>query len=801
MRTERAVAGISAVAASAAAAYFYFSRRPRDNADPNISAVLEFWFGGASIDELYDTRWFVADKSPSQLKLDAEVRERFGDLLSRAERGELTSWSNSARGVLALIVVLDQLSRHAHRGDRAQIEANDVEALRLAQFLLARGWDESLESTQLIFALMPLRHTPTESRLREVLDRTAPRLAECESGARLLHRFRKHTELRLLHLEGRGDPDDILECCDLEHDCDQSGAADEPLARCVRDFLLEHAGVSPSSAPPPQQEQEDGCVAGGEQRRNGANGKARGGQRQRRNAMRDKRERTTTVQSSTHTNGESSGSSAAAAVGANGDEAVGEDDAAPPPLTPPALIVSLSGGVDSMALVHILLALKAKYAFEYSVHAVHIDYGNRDESAAEAEFVKSWCARRGVSIRVRVVDEVKRDVTARDVYEARSREIRFNEYVQAMSQWDGHGVFFGHHEGDLHENVISNVMKGAQLLNIAGISASSYVSGVRIYRPMLPYPKSVILDYAHKYGVAYFKDTTPKWSTRGKLRNKLQPLLKEVYGEGVNAHLTSLAKDSAQCAALVEAHMLRPFWASVVRSNAAVKVDVGPYVGLPIFFWREALRHVCEQMLGSGLVKERPIYILMERLGKVVAASSSPSIKCAKDGWLALKRENRSLLVGTTLVLFGSHIFPGRHEGRVWHPEAHAPEGTPIEAPVFLPTVAQLGAWTVRLTRFSSRASAEAEDDDSEDGGNGGSNGGAPAALWRVVSGRIAYTLPMHASYAVGSSTHAQVESLKQLKGETWGLMMGAFPQIIPVGEPTGGDGCVRVEILASSFK
>ena len=101
MRTERAVAGISAVAASAAAAYFYFSRRPRDIDDPNISAVLEFWFGGASIDELYDTRWFVADKSPSQLKLDAEVRERFGDLLSRAERGELTSWSNSARGVFA----------------------------------------------------------------------------------------------------------------------------------------------------------------------------------------------------------------------------------------------------------------------------------------------------------------------------------------------------------------------------------------------------------------------------------------------------------------------------------------------------------------------------------------------------------------------------------------------------------------------------------------------------------------------------------------------------------------------------
>lgn len=100
--------------------------------------------------------------------------------------------------------------------------------------------------------------------------------------------------------------------------------------------------------------------------------------------------------------------------------------------------------------------------------------------------------------------------------------------------------------------------------------------------------------YAHAFGVPYFKDSTPPWSTRGKLRSRLQPLLREVYGEGVGSHLTSLAKDSSQCAALVEAHMLRPFWRRVVRSRAAVRVDVAPYLHMPVFFWREALRHVCE---------------------------------------------------------------------------------------------------------------------------------------------------------------------------------------------------------------
>ena len=128
------------------------------------------------------------------------------------------------------------------------------------------------------------------------------------------------------------------------------------------------------------------------------------------------------------------------------------------------------GGVDSMVLAHILLALRSAHSLHYTVHAVHIDYANRAEAAAEADYVRAWCEARGVRARVRRVDEVSRGITARDEYEKESRRIRFEEYAAAMAATGGQGIFFGHHLGDLHENVISNVMKGAQLLNISGIA-------------------------------------------------------------------------------------------------------------------------------------------------------------------------------------------------------------------------------------------------------------------------------------------------------------------------------------------
>jgi len=92
--------------------------------------------------------------------------------------------------------------------------------------------------------------------------------------------------------------------------------------------------------------------------------------------------------------------------------------AAPPPSKVGAL-VSLSGGVDSMVIAQVLVLLASRYPI--TVTAVHIDYGNRQESAAECDFVKRWCEDRGIEFVKRRIDEVRRGVTDRD-------EVRSDEY-------------------------------------------------------------------------------------------------------------------------------------------------------------------------------------------------------------------------------------------------------------------------------------------------------------------------------------------------------------------------------------
>ena len=113
--------------------------------------MLEFWFGkepGAQRAE-----WFRKDAA-----FDGELRRRFGDLHARAARRELEGWRAASESMLALVVVLDQLSRNLYRGD-ARAFAQDAHARECAEEALARGDEHVLKPVQRQFLYLPLEHS------------------------------------------------------------------------------------------------------------------------------------------------------------------------------------------------------------------------------------------------------------------------------------------------------------------------------------------------------------------------------------------------------------------------------------------------------------------------------------------------------------------------------------------------------------------------------------------------------------------------------------------------------------------
>lgn len=150
--------------------------------------VLDFWLGPESDRDApraeLSARWWKQDPA-----FDEEIRRTFGTAVAAAGRHELDAWTAAPRGRLALVILLDQLTRNVHRGS-ARMYENDAQALSLAIEALDAGGDEALRPAERYFLYMPLMHAEDLAvqercvRCFERLARQAPRFEDSVSYAR-----------------------------------------------------------------------------------------------------------------------------------------------------------------------------------------------------------------------------------------------------------------------------------------------------------------------------------------------------------------------------------------------------------------------------------------------------------------------------------------------------------------------------------------------------------------------------------------------------------------------------------------
>lgn len=124
--------------------------------DPRAEAVLDFWFGPLDADGRASSersaRWWRKSEA-----FDAEIRDGFGRLHSEVVAREHAAWEETPRGALALVVVLDQLSRNMFRGSPGMY-ATDEEACALADRAITRAFDQELHGSERTFLYMPFMH-------------------------------------------------------------------------------------------------------------------------------------------------------------------------------------------------------------------------------------------------------------------------------------------------------------------------------------------------------------------------------------------------------------------------------------------------------------------------------------------------------------------------------------------------------------------------------------------------------------------------------------------------------------------
>lgn len=203
------------------------------------------------------------------------------------------------------------------------------------------------------------------------------------------------------------------------------------------------------------------------------------------------------------------------------------------------LLLAVSGGVDSMVLLHLLLRLPSRLQPWFAV--VHVNHALRQASDHEELFLEKYCAQEKIPF-------FKRRWNAETHPEAgveeAARNFRYGFFKEIMQDQHATHLLTAHHADDQAETILMRLVRGGQLSSMAGIQLCRPFDQGLLVRPLLKYSKEELYAYSQAHGIKYFEDSTNTdlGYTRNRYRQNILPLLKK-ENKQVLEHFLAFSSD------------------------------------------------------------------------------------------------------------------------------------------------------------------------------------------------------------------------------------------------------------------
>ncbi len=256
------------------------------------------------------------------------------------------------------------------------------------------------------------------------------------------------------------------------------------------------------------------------------------------------------------------------------------------------VVVAVSGGVDSVVLLHQLNALKEEIGI--SLVVAHLEHGIRgDESKGDQEYVQKLAQSLGLNFVTASVDVPK---VARETgcgIEETARNERYKYLRQTMTEQGANRIATGHNADDRAETVLINIMRGSGLDGLSSIGAVSS----EVVRPLIETTRAEVEEYATINNIGYVEDSTNIDTdyTRNRVRHVLLPEIERDYNPKVKQALGRLA-DLAQGACEITASYVD----TAMRACALYgRLDAGLLRDLPRHLLYEVVRKEIGRAMGT----------------------------------------------------------------------------------------------------------------------------------------------------------------------------------------------------------
>ncbi len=274
-------------------------------------------------------------------------------------------------------------------------------------------------------------------------------------------------------------------------------------------------------------------------------------------------------------------------------------------------VVGLSGGVDSVVLLHALMRLRESRHIDQDIAAIHINHGMQDVAGDWQSFCESLCADWQVALRSCAVQ-----VPGNTSLENAARESRYQAFAELLDSQSL--LLLAHHQDDQLETLLLRLLRGAGPAGLQGMPRQRRVGESTLYRPLLRFSRSQLIDYAQQQKLNWVEDDSNKdiRHDRNYLRQQVLPLIEQrwpAYRESWSKSLDLLGEAAQMLRELAE-HDLR-----IVGNNQG-RLRVAELLGLSAARQRQLLRYWLQQL---GLAE--PGWNLLQQLVEQVLTQEEGS--------------------------------------------------------------------------------------------------------------------------------------------------------------------------------
>ncbi|WP_339280555.1 tRNA lysidine(34) synthetase TilS [Lysinibacillus sp. FSL P2-0066] len=342
------------------------------------------------------------------------------------------------------------------------------------------------------------------------------------------------------------------------------------------------------------------------------------------------------------------------------------------------LLVAVSGGVDSMALLHYFIQTQEQWNIQ--VEAVHVDHMLRGEASAEDRaFVQKYCDANGIYLHATEISIPAIMAQENGNTQLICRRERYQYFKEILQKTNANKLVTAHHADDQLESVLMALTKNATMNSMQGIRPQRLFEGKTLIRPFLTVTKSEIREYLLRKGLNYREDASNSKDTyvRNRFRHHVVPLL-EAENPRVTEQVTHFTKQLQEDDTFLMTLAQDVFSQIIIRNNEnTYSMEIEAFQLVPLALQRRlilillnylykdsntiqsyalltSILKLCDTTAGYAEIHLPEDFLAVRRYGKLTIQKNEPleglaspekQVILTANGWTTLTNGERLRLV------------------------------------------------------------------------------------------------------------------------------------------------------------